>query len=125
MCFKISEEGKTKKRKICYKILQVNKDGTINSPYYMKSWKINKEQKVKLIKRPSRDTNYVYSANGLYTYENRLTAIRELRVFGKKTKPKFYLFKCIISKDSKYFSGQGQICSEKLIIKRKLIFNLI
>lgn len=125
MCFLINKTERTKRRIVCYKILRVYKDGTIHSPYYITSWKINKEQKTKLTKRESKNTNYVYSTNGFYTYKSMLTALKALSVFESKTKAKFKIFRCIIPKDTKCYFGQGQICSEKLIVKRKLIFNLI
>lgn len=120
MCFIISAIDKINRKVVCYKILRVSKDSTIQSPYYMTSWVLNKERKTKLTK-----TNYIYSTNGFYTYKNMLTALRELSVFESKTKAKFKIFRCIIPKDTKCYFGQGQICSERLIVKRKLIFNLI
>lgn len=126
MCFIISAIDKPKRKIVCYKILRVSKDGTIQSPYYMTSWVLNKEQKTKLVKRSSKSNKYdYYSSNGLYTYENISIALRELRKFEGKTKAKFRIFRCIIPKDTKCYFGQGQICSERLIVKRKLIFNLI
>jgi hypothetical protein len=91
----------------------------------MTSWVLNKEQKTKLVKRSSKNTNYIYSTNGFYTYKSMLTALKALSVFESKTKAKFKIFRCIIPKDTKCYFGQGQICSERLIVKRKLIFNLI
>ena len=125
MCFLVNKIEKIKRRIVCYKILRVHKDGTINSPYYMTSWKINDEQKTKLTKRKGKYISYAYSSNGFYTYESILTALKGLSVFEGKTKAKFKIFRCIIPKDTKCYFGQGQICSERLIVKRKLIFNLI
>lgn len=129
MCFIISAIDKTKRKIVCFKILRISKDGIIQSPYYMTFWVLNKEQKTKLVKRPSKNnTKYndvYYSSNGFYTYENISIALRELRKFERRTKAKFKIFRCIIPKDTKCYFGQGQICSERLIIKRKSIFNLI
>lgn len=131
MCFVISRRETADKDIICYKILIEDNDGVLRSPYYLKIWELGEEQTEKLTQEKVQLKGKEYelkTATGLYTFDNKRSARIALDIMKERTKVNFRLFKCIIPKGSKYYIGshyRNEYCSEKLIIKRKLIFNLI
>lgn len=132
MCFIIGGKKKADKEIVCYKILIEDKEGILRSPYYLKIWKLKEEQTEKLTEEKVKISEKQIekrTSTGFYTFVSRKIArTTALYVFKSKTKGNFKIFKCIIPKGSKYYVGsfyKDEFCSEKLIIKRKLIFNLI
>lgn len=132
MCFTIRRKETAEKDIVCYKVLIEEDDGTLRSPYYcLKTWKLREEQEEKLTQEKVQLKGKEYelkTATGLYTFNNKRSARLALDIMKEKTKINFRLFRCIIPKGSKYYIGsyyRNEYCSEKLIIKRKLIFNLI
>jgi len=131
MCFIIGNKKKADKDIVCYKILIEDKEGILRSPYYLKIWKLKEEQTEKLTKEKINIGNCKFenrTITGFYTFVNKKWARIILRLFRDKTKYNFKIFRCIIPRGSKYHIkaySRDEFCSEKLIIKRQLIFNLI
>ena len=132
MCFIIESDHIADKEVVCFKVLMVE-DGTLRSPYFHKKWELRKEEVQKLNngeithcgRKGGESVIEKYTIDGLYACVNKKSAKRLLRFIKSKTRIKLKIFKCIIPKGSKYFVGLDELCSEKLIIKRQLIFNLI
>jgi len=133
MCFIIESDRIADKEVVCFKVLMIEEDGTLRSPYFHKKWELGKEEIQKLNngevthhgRKGGESVIEKYTIDGLYTCVNKKSAKRLLGFIKSKTKIKLRIFKCIIPKGSKYFVGLDELCSEKLIIKRQLIFNLI
>lgn len=131
MCFIIGNKKKADKDIVCYKILIEDKEGILRSPYYLKIWKLKEEQTEKLTEEKINIGNCKFenrTITGFYTFVNKKWARIILRLFRDKTKYNFKIFRCIIPRGSKYHIkaySRDEFCSEKLIIKRQLIFNLI
>lgn len=131
MCFTIGETKKADRNIVCYKVLIEDKEGILRSPYYLNAWKLKEEQVEKLTQEKINIGSYKFenrTMTGFYTFVNKDWARIALRSFRDKTKDNFKIFRCIIPKGSKYHIkaySRDEFCSEKLIIKRQLIFNLI
>jgi hypothetical protein len=134
MCFLIREDYTAEEDMVCFKVLKIEEDGTIRSPYFHKKWELGREEVQKLnsgkvTHHGSSGESVIerYTIDGLYTCVDKKSAKLLLRVIKSRTNVKLRIFKCVIPKGSKYFIGldELELCSEKLIIKRQLIFNLI
>ena len=124
MCFTIKRVLKANRNIVCYKVL-IKENGTLQSPYFFKTWELGEEQTEKLTVNKNK-ADEIKTVTGFYTYTNKKEAINTLRFFRRKTRGNFRVFKCIIPKSSVYYvSFCDEFCSDKLIIKRQLIFNLI
>lgn len=130
MCFAVESKKtvKAKKRIVCYKILVIGDDGSLNSPYYQKEWKINKEEEESKLNIEIQNNSKI-TTNGLYSFWKKRAArifLKELRFWSSK---KYKIFKCVIPKGAEFYTMSSwcknpQICSNRLIVKRRLIFNL-
>lgn len=124
MCLrtKMLEPAIAQKDIVVYKWLN-EKEDKLYAPYYRHfNYTLNKEHKTFLF------CIYGTVNDGFHSIKNRITAVFHYAKYGCINKAN--LFKCVIPKGSKYYTGQDTsgsnkgFASDTIIIKRKLIFNL-
>ena len=120
-----SANVKTAKKKITvYKMLCKSPSGEFISPY--RGFKYKKgviyDSNLKLIATPI-PTTYIVE-NGLHSFKS-IRSLKKSYVYSDYYK-RAIICKCIIPKGAKYYEGNiGDIVSNALIVKRKLIFGII